>query len=91
MTSVNIEVVDIRKFSGDGNLKASADVKIGDSVIVKGFSVMNGKNGLFVTMPRKASKDGRWFDTSVPVNGDVKREIEDKIMEAFDRETDGVR
>lgn len=82
----NIEVVDIRKVTGDGNLKAFADVKFSDAIIVKGFNVLMGKRGVFVAMPRKASKDGRWFDILTPVNDDVKTQIETKILEAYDQE-----
>lgn len=87
---LNIEVVDIRKMAGDGNLKAYADIKFGGRLIVKGFSVMNGKSGIFVSMPRKASKDGRWFDILI-ADDLLKQELEDKVLEAYDRETDGVQ
>ena len=90
MKTIDIEVVDIRKITGDGKLKAFADVKIGDCLVVKGFCVMQGKNGIFVSMPRKASKDGRWFDILEPEDS-LKRELEDKVLESYDRETDGVR
>ena len=83
---MNIEVVDLRKVTGDGNLKAFADVKFSDAVIVKGFNVLMGKRGVFVAMPRKASKDGRWFDILTPVNEDVKTEIEKKVLEAYEKE-----
>ena len=62
MKLMDVEVADIRKITGDGNLKAFADVRLGGSLLIKGVSVMKGKNGVFVSMPRKASKDGRWFD-----------------------------
>ena len=91
MAGIGIEVADIRKIDSDGNLKAFADVKIGDSVIIKGFSVMKGKRGVFVSMPRKAGKDGRWFDILTLTSDQLKQEIEDKVLEAYDRETDGVR
>jgi stage V sporulation protein G len=81
-----IEVVDIRKVAGDGNLKALVDVKFSDSVIVKGFNVLKGNRGVFVSMPRKASKDGRWFDVLTPVNEEVKTEIETKVLEAYEKE-----
>ena len=90
MKTIDIEVVDIRKITGDGKLKAFADVKIGDCLVVKGFCVMEGKNGIFVGMPRKASKDGRWFDILEP-DESLKRELESKVLESYDRETDGVR
>ena len=89
--TMDLEVVDIRKINGEGNTRAFADVMIGGSVIVKGFTVMLGKRGVFVSMPRKASKDGRWFDMLTPVNETAKRELEEKVLEAYDRETDGVK
>lgn len=90
MKTMDVEVVDIRKMTGDGNLKAFADVKLGGHLLVKGISVVNGKNGIFVSMPRKASKDGRWFDV-LEAEGSLKDEIEGKVLESYERETDGVR
>ncbi len=84
---LTIEVVDIRKILGDGNLKAFADLKVGGSIVVKGFSVLNGKSGLFIAMPRKAGKDGRWFDILVPMNEEVKKEIEGKVLDAYEKES----
>ena len=86
MTTRDIEVLDVRKITGDGNLKAFVDVKFADAIIVKGFNVLMGKRGVFVAMPRKASKDGRWFDILTPVNDEVKNKIEIKILEAYDQE-----
>ena len=91
MKTIDIEVSDIRKINGDGNLKAFADVKVAETVIIKGVKVMSGKNGVFVSMPAKAGKDGRWFDIVMPLSDEVKREFEDKVLEAYDAETDGVK
>ena len=91
MTTLDIEVADIRKINGDGNLKAFADVKVGGSLVIKGFSVLKSKHGgVFVSMPQKAGKDGRWFDILTPLNESLKRELYDKVLEAYDKETDGV-
>ena len=90
MTTIDVEVVDVRKITGDGNLKAFADVKVGGSLVIKGFSVMQGKGGVFVSMPRKAGKDGRWFDILTPLDEGLKQEFQDKVLEAYDKETDGV-
>ncbi len=85
---MNIEVVDIRKIIGDGNLKAFADIKFGDAIMVKGFSILQGKKGVFVSMPRKAGKDGRWFEILTPLSEKVKQEIEDKLLVAYDQEVE---
>jgi stage V sporulation protein G len=83
---IDIEVVDLRVITGDGKIKAFADVKFGDMIIIKGFSVLQGKQGIFVAMPRKASVDGRWFDILLPVSEAVKLEIETQILTAYDKE-----
>ena len=90
MKTMDIEVVDIRKITGDGNLKAFADVRVCEGLVIKGFCVMQGKGGIFVSMPRKASKDGRWFDILEPSDS-LKRQLEDRVLESYDREADGVR
>lgn len=89
MTVMDIEVVDIRKVNSE-TLKAFADIRMGGCAVIKGFSVMKGKNGVFVSMPRKQGKDGRWFEVFSPENDEFKAVIQDKVMEAYDRESDGV-
>ena len=89
--TMDIEVVDIRKINGEGNTRAFADLKVGEGLVVKGFTVMLGKRGVFVNMPRKVTKDGKWFDVVTPANEIIKRQIEEKVLEAYDRETDGVK
>lgn len=90
MKTIDVEVVDVRKVVGDGNLKAFADVKLGGSLLVKGVCVMSGKNGVFVSLPKKASKDGRWFDILEPEES-LRELISDKVLESYELETDGVK
>ena len=91
MKTLEMEVVDVRKLIGDGKVKAFADLKIGSSLIVRGFRVIDGSNGLFVSMPSRPGKEGKWFDMFMPLNDDFKREVETMVLEAYDQETDGVK
>ena len=86
---MEVEVMDIRKANGDGKLKAFANVKFGGSLIIRGFSVMDGTKGTFVKVPSRLAKDGRWMDT-VSIDDFLKQEVEDKVLEAYEKETDGV-
>jgi stage V sporulation protein G len=90
MKTLDVEVTDIRKVTGDGNLKAFADVKVGGNLTIKGVCVMRGKKGLFVSMPRKASKDGRWFDI-LEAEAPLWEHIEERVMGSYEREMDGAR
>lgn len=86
---MDVEVVDIRKANGEGKLKGFANVKFGGCLIIRGFCVMDGINGTFVKVPGKPGKDGRWFD-SIAIDEFLKREVESKVLEAYEREVDGV-
>ena len=90
MKTMDVEVADIRKVNGEGKCKAIADVRIGEGLLIKGFYVMKGVNGIFVGLPKKASKDGRWFDI-LELEDSLKRVIENKVLESYERETDGVK
>ena len=85
-----VQVTDIRKAMGAGNLKAFADVKIAQILTIKGVCVVKGKNGLFVSMPSKANKDGKWFEM-VTAEDSLKQEIESKVLESYDLEVDGAK
>ena len=87
MKTMEIEVVSMKRVAGEGKLKAFADVKLADCVLLKGFCVMEGKNGIFVAMPSKTSKDGRWVDMVEP-EASVKRQIESRVLESYDRQAD---
>ena len=87
---MEVEVMDIRKANGEGKLKAFANVKFGGSLIVRGFSVMDGVKGIFVKVPSRLTKDGRWLET-ISIDDFLKQEVEDKVLEAYEKEADGVR
>jgi len=79
----NIEVVRLNRMEGEGSLKAFCDISLFDTLIIKGLRVMNGKNGLFVGMPREQGKDGKWYQTVRPLNNDVKKAIESTVLECY--------
>jgi len=83
---LNYSVKRLYRFEGEGSLRAVADVAIGEEVVVKGFRVVNGKKGLFVSEPQQVGKDGKWYPTTYVLNDEIKKEIEKVVMEAFESE-----
>jgi stage V sporulation protein G len=80
---VKIEVSRIHKLDGNGATKAFVDIVIEDAFLVHGLRIVEGKDGLFVAMPREEGKDGKWFNTVIPLKREVKEELERIIMEAY--------
>ena len=80
---MKIEVSRIRKLDGTGATKGFADITIEDSISILGLRVVEGKDGLFVTMPREEGKDGKWYSVVVFLKRDLKEEIERIVLEAY--------
>lgn len=77
-----ISVSRIYKLDTDSKLKAFADVTF-SGVVIKGFSVVNGEKGLFVSMPRHQGKDGKWYDTVTPSTKELKQQLSEVVLEAY--------
>ncbi len=80
---LKLEVVRLHKLDGTGSTKAFCDLSILDSFVVKGLRVVEGEKGLFVSMPREEGKDGKWYNTVIPLKKEVKDEIEKLVLEAY--------
>ena len=80
---MNVTVTRFVRFENDGALKAFCDVTIGESLLIKGIRIVHGKHGPFVSMPRQQSKNGKWYDSVVPLTKDIKGHIHRVVLEAF--------
>ncbi len=78
-----IEVVRLNRLDGEGRLKAFCDISLFDALIIKGLRVVDGKNGLFVSLPREQGKDGKWYQTVRPLNREIIKVIESTVLEAY--------
>ena len=81
---VKIEVSRIHKLDGTGATKAFVDISIENAIMVKGVRVIEGMDGLFVCMPRESGKDGKWYSTVIPLTREIKEEIENVVLLAYE-------
>lgn len=77
-------VTRIHKMDGTGATKAFADIAINDELIVNALRIVEGKDGLFVSMPREEGKDGKWYNVVVPLKREIKDQIEKVVLEAYE-------
>jgi len=77
-----ISVSRIYKLGVNSKLKAFADVLF-LGLEIKGFSVIDGEKGLFVSMPRHLGKDGKWRDTVTATTKELKQQLCAVVLEAY--------
>ena len=84
--SNGVEVLRLHRLSGESNLKAFADVSFAGVFIVKGIKVVEGKKGLFVSMPSEKGKDGKWYDTAHPLTKEFRESLNEVVLQAYEEE-----
>lgn len=67
------------------NVKATASAAFGGQFAVHGFTVMNGKNGLFVNMPSKMNDEGEYVSTFHPITKDARMQLTNTILSAYEQ------
>lgn len=77
-----IEVTRMYRMDNGSNLKAFADVIIGE-VLVKGVRIVEGDRGLYVSLPKSQGKDGKWYPTVTLVDKSMQGELQSIVLEAY--------
>jgi stage V sporulation protein G len=69
-----------------GTTLAFASVGVDDLIAIRGIRVVDGEKGLFVSMPQSQDKNGEYHDVAFPLNGDLRRDITDAVLDAYNFE-----
>ncbi len=69
------------------DLKAYAEIKFEDSLIIKGIKIFEKDNGgIFIKFPSIPGKGGQYKEVVVAENIDLKKMIRNKVVEAYKNE-----
>jgi len=72
------------KSDGSGKTAAFFDIQTGDGIVIKGFRLINGSNGLFLSSPDQKGKDGKYYET-VTLPKEMKSELERMALNEFNK------
>jgi len=82
-----VEITEIRvTLRDEDRLKGFANVTFDNAFVVRGMKIIQGNTGYFVAMPSRKRPNGTHQDIAHPVNGEMRRMIEQQVLEAFEKE-----
>jgi stage V sporulation protein G len=82
-----MEITEIRfSMRNEEKLRAFANVTFDNSFVIRGLKVINGSRGYFVSMPSRRRPDGTYQDMAHPINTEMRRHLEQAVLEAYNRE-----
>lgn len=65
-----------------GKTAAFFDIQTDDGIIIRGFRIVNGSNGLFISPPDGKAKNGNYYD-KVTLPKELKDELEKLAFEGL--------
>ncbi|MFQ5453047.1 MAG: SpoVG family protein [Candidatus Zixiibacteriota bacterium] len=82
-----MEITEIRvTLRDEERLKGFANVTFDNAFVVRGMKIIHGNDGYFVSMPSRKRPDGTYQDVAHPINRDMRKMIEAKVLEAYETE-----
>ena len=78
-----MKVTNLRKWDGDSKTKAFFAIETDEGMVVKGFRLVQGQDGLFMSNPSEYSKkDDKYYDR-VYIPRELKDELEQEAIRAY--------
>ena len=81
MTITQVKVFPV----AEEKLKAYVSIVLDDCFLVSDLKVIQGPNGLFISMPSKRKKNGEFKDVAHPLNRETREMMERRILEEYER------
>jgi len=81
--TIDVKIIKLHRLPDSNRVKAFVDLGVNDALLIKGVRVVNGKEGLFVSMPSEQGKDDKWYERVRCLNKEVKSMITQKVLDAY--------
>ena len=81
-----MQITEVRVFPVDEEkLKAYASIVLDACFIINDLKIIEGKRGLFISMPSRRRKRGGYRDVAHPLNNETRRMIEECVLAEYQR------
>lgn len=80
---MQITDVRIRLVAAEGIVRAMASITLDSVFVVHELKVLEGQQGLFVSMPNRYVGKGRFEDVAHPLNTETRMMIQNRVIEEY--------
>lgn len=81
-----MEITEVKVFPvQEEKLKAFVSVVFDHCFMVNDIKIIQGREGLFISMPSRKKKNGEFKDVAHPLNNETRRVIETRILAEYER------
>ena len=81
-----MEITEVKVFPiQEEKLKAFVSIVFDHCFMVNDIKIIQGREGLFISMPSRKKKNGEFKDVAHPLNNETRRMIEEKVLGEYHR------
>ena|SRR4051794_23639033 len=81
-----MEITEVKVFPiQEEKLKAFVSIVFDHCFMVNDIKIIQGRDGLFISMPSRKKKNGEFKDVAHPLNNETRRMIEEQVLAEYDR------
>ena len=81
-----MEITEVKVFPiNEEKLKAFVSIVFDHCFMVNDIKIIQGRDGLFISMPSRKKKNGEFKDVAHPLNRETRERMEKRILEEYDR------
>ncbi len=79
-----MEITEVKVFPiSEEKLKAFVSVVFDQCFMVNDIKIIQGREGLFISMPSRRKKNGQFKDVAHPLNNETRKRIEHRILTEY--------
>lgn len=82
MLKSNVKIT-CKAYNGNSKTKAFVDLTLDDTLIIKGLTLVEGKNGLFLTFPSTKGKDGKYYNSIYSMDKEFTGQLEEACIKKY--------
>src|SRR6188474_1269470 len=80
-----MEITEVKVFPiQEEKLRAFVSIVLDRCFMVNDIKVIQGRDGLFISMPSRRKKNGDFKDIAHPLNNETRRMIEERILTEYE-------
>jgi stage V sporulation protein G len=81
-----MEITEVKVFPiQEEKLKAFVSIVFDHCFMINDIKIIQGRDGLFISMPSRKKKNGEFKDVAHPLNNETRRTIEERVLAEYDR------
>lgn len=82
MLKSNVKIT-CKPYNGNSKTKAFIDLELDDTLVIKGLTLVEGNDGLFLSFPSKKGKDGNYYNSVYSLDKEWSNLLQDSCIKKY--------